>query len=219
MSDDNLEEPKKHSNIPVRVPRCTGTAKRTGKQCMMPAIPGGTVCRKHGGSAPQVKAAANRRRLLEEAHADIELWGGRKDIHPAQALLELVQSKAAEVCYWEFRVSKIKKHSELTWGVAERTTVDGTSVKFGNQIEETTVRKADIPVELKQLYVAQRDLAAFSAASLRAGVDEAMVTLAKSQAAQIVNVLRAALSDDRIDADPAVIETVILEAVRGQVEV
>ena len=35
-----------------------------GVPCRNPAIRGATVCRSHGGSAPQVKAAA-RRRLLE----------------------------------------------------------------------------------------------------------------------------------------------------------
>lgn len=41
---------------------CTATA-RSGQGCRQPAIPGGTVCRFHGGSAPQVREAA-RRRLL-----------------------------------------------------------------------------------------------------------------------------------------------------------
>ena len=42
---------------------CTAHAKSTGKRCTRPAIAGGTVCRFHGGSAPQVIAAA-RMRLL-----------------------------------------------------------------------------------------------------------------------------------------------------------
>lgn len=44
--------------------QCTATAKASGNQCQRLAIIGGTVCHVHGGSAPQVKAAA-RRRLLE----------------------------------------------------------------------------------------------------------------------------------------------------------
>lgn len=38
--------------------------KQNGQACKAPAIRGANVCRVHGGSAPQVKAAA-RRRLLE----------------------------------------------------------------------------------------------------------------------------------------------------------
>ncbi len=41
-------------------PLCS--ARRTnGDPCKLPPIRGGNVCHKHGGSAPQVRAAANRR--------------------------------------------------------------------------------------------------------------------------------------------------------------
>ena len=46
--------------------QCTAKAKGTGERCRRPPIRGGTVCEKHGGSAPQVKRSA-RRRLLEMA--------------------------------------------------------------------------------------------------------------------------------------------------------
>jgi hypothetical protein len=41
--------------------KCGAHSKRTGKQCGQWAIPGGTVCKWHGGGAPQVKAAADKR--------------------------------------------------------------------------------------------------------------------------------------------------------------
>lgn len=41
--------------------RCRAHSKRTGLQCQQPSIRGGTVCRYHGGSAPQVLAKAERR--------------------------------------------------------------------------------------------------------------------------------------------------------------
>jgi hypothetical protein len=40
---------------------CTARAKSTGKACTRPAIPGGRVCRFHGGAAPQVREAARQR--------------------------------------------------------------------------------------------------------------------------------------------------------------
>lgn len=43
---------------------CTATAKQTGKRCTQIPPPGMTVCRFHGGAAPQVVAAAQRR-LME----------------------------------------------------------------------------------------------------------------------------------------------------------
>lgn len=45
------------------MPICTASSSRTGKPCKRAAIPGGTVCPTHGGSAPQVKAAAKLRLL------------------------------------------------------------------------------------------------------------------------------------------------------------
>jgi hypothetical protein len=41
--------------------RCTAHGKHSKKPCKNPAILGGTVCRMHGGSAPQVIAAAEER--------------------------------------------------------------------------------------------------------------------------------------------------------------
>lgn len=40
---------------------CTAHSSRTGKPCQRPPILGGTVCRTHGGAAPQVKAKALQR--------------------------------------------------------------------------------------------------------------------------------------------------------------
>lgn len=41
--------------------KCTAKSSRTGKPCSKWAIRGGTVCDTHGGRAPQVKAAAEKR--------------------------------------------------------------------------------------------------------------------------------------------------------------
>jgi hypothetical protein len=44
-----------------RAIRCTAKSKASGQRCKRAAIPGGTVCRFHGGAAPQVVAAAKVR--------------------------------------------------------------------------------------------------------------------------------------------------------------
>jgi len=41
--------------------QCSAHAKQTGRRCRQPAIPGGTVCRYHGGAAPQVQRSAQAR--------------------------------------------------------------------------------------------------------------------------------------------------------------
>lgn len=45
-------------------PRCTARARSTGERCGNRPIPGGTVCRFHGGGAPAVRRRA-RLRLAE----------------------------------------------------------------------------------------------------------------------------------------------------------
>ena len=46
--------------------QCTAH-RRDGEQCLAPAVEGALVCRRHGGSAPQVQIAA-RHFVLMEAH-------------------------------------------------------------------------------------------------------------------------------------------------------
>lgn len=58
-------------NVPKR--QCTAKSKRSGKQCRNAPILGGTVCERHGGKAPQVRAAANRR--LQRADLDDQIGG------------------------------------------------------------------------------------------------------------------------------------------------
>jgi hypothetical protein len=48
--------------------RCTAH-RRDGERCGAPAIPYGAVCRRHGGSLPNVKAAAKRRKDAAEQRA------------------------------------------------------------------------------------------------------------------------------------------------------
>lgn len=185
--------------------QCTATSKQSNTQCKRSAVPGATVCVIHGGRAPQVQAAATRRLVLEQAVREVQLWGGRRDLHPTEALLELVGSKAAEVAYWESRVAELD-HDQLGWGV--------TREKHGGDDGGTTW-EAKLNVALDQLHIAQRDLKEFAAASLKAGVDEAHVKLRRTQAEQAVAVLQAALADPRIGVAPEVQRLVILDAVRG----
>jgi hypothetical protein len=52
--------PKDRLTAPLSKP-CKAKSSRTGKPCKAWAIQGGTVCRTHGGGAPQVRAKAKKR--------------------------------------------------------------------------------------------------------------------------------------------------------------
>lgn len=58
--------------------KCTAHSKRTGKPCGHYPVPGATVCKWHGGAAPQVIAAAERR--LQEQRAAEAVEAARKRI-------------------------------------------------------------------------------------------------------------------------------------------
>src|SRR5215217_8384307 len=69
--------------------QCQAISKQTGRQCKRKAIPGGTVCRWHGGAAGQVKAKAAIR-------AEVLNWGlGDSTVDPGEVLLRLVTQSAA----------------------------------------------------------------------------------------------------------------------------
>jgi len=75
---------------PMSVPavQCRATS-RTGKQCKNKAIPGGAVCRFHGGASPHVASKAAVR-------AEVWSWGlGDTNVDPGEVLLRLVTQSAA----------------------------------------------------------------------------------------------------------------------------
>lgn len=187
--------------------KCKAKSSRTGEQCKAWAIKGGEVCGAHGGSAPQVRARAEARRAEKLA---AELWGGRRDVHPASALLELVGWKASEVEYWRHRVHEIQQDDEatLTWGT--------TKVKEGGEDHGTT-REAKPHIALTLLHKAEDDLANYCSAALKAGVDERMVQLAQSTAAQFQRVIQLVLADERVSVAGDV-DLVIADALRQGIE-
>jgi hypothetical protein len=74
--------------------RCSAISKHSGEQCKRKAIPGGTVCRYHGGNARQVKTKAAIR-------AEVLNWGlGDTTVDPGEILLRLVTQSAARAGHY-----------------------------------------------------------------------------------------------------------------------
>jgi hypothetical protein len=69
--------------------QCKAISKQTKERCKRKAIPGGEVCRWHGGAAKQVQAKAAIR-------AEVLSWGlTDATIDPGEQLLRLVTQSAA----------------------------------------------------------------------------------------------------------------------------
>jgi hypothetical protein len=84
---------------PSHLRRCTASSRRqAGERCRAYAIRGASVCKVHGGSAPAVRAAAERRVARAEAVAALQLVGRPvQNADPAALLLDEIAHTAGSV--------------------------------------------------------------------------------------------------------------------------
>jgi hypothetical protein len=181
-------------------PTC-GAATRTGGTCKKPPLEGATRCRLHGGASPRAQAAAADRIAEQAAGRELARLGvARRDIHPAEALIELVQFTAAAVDYWRQRVTQLEE-DELTWG--RTTEVHKGSGEFPGT---DTTSEAKPNIAYVMLERASDRLATYAAAALKAGVEERRVRLAESQGQLVAQAIRTIL--DQLNLTPAQLELV-----------
>lgn len=106
----------------MAAPKCSAKSKQTGERCKQYAVKGGTVCRFHGGKAPQVKKAAEVRaaKISAEAQAQRMLTRAGVDADPIEHLLESLHRAAALVEVWGAMVAELDDIAERE--AAERET-------------------------------------------------------------------------------------------------
>ncbi len=189
--------------------RFCGARKRQGEgTCTRPAgwgtdHVGFGTCKLHGGTTPGGRKAAAKQEAVEK----VALFGARRDVHPAEALLELVQWTAGEVDFWREQVRVIAAGetvvgvaddpddpdgepdveaglSNLTWGKTKHKT-------GGDDVGTTFEAKPNIAYVM--LTDASNRLASYAAAALRAGVEERRVQLAENAGALVAGVMQRAL--------------------------
>ena len=95
--------------------------RRDGSPCGSWAVQDSTTCRMHGGTSPQARKAAARRREEREAQKAAELFAVPVETSPSEALLDLVQWTAGEVAYWRSEVRKVAQEEpvKLTAGLTK----------------------------------------------------------------------------------------------------
>lgn len=158
--------------------QCTGTAKGTGGRCELSAIKGGTVCHKHGGKAPQVLAAARRRRDAETAlqWAARELaTSGTPERTPLEHLESVLEEDARTYALWAAAVALL--------------TDEGSELLGENRHGEAAIHP----------YVDERNKAAqrwarTSKYALDAGVSQKRVEIEQQRAEIMAQALKATLS-------------------------
>jgi len=162
--------------------QCIATSRRSGERCKRPALAGATVCSKHGGSAPQVKAAAARRVEQAKASAATARLGLRVEGDPIAHMLDVIAYQAGMVAYWRSVVEAIDDDS-LTWGA--------TKVNDG---PTGTTEEAKPHIAYSLLDEAQSKLVRYCAEAMKAGVAERQVRLAEQQGSLMSALQRAVLS-------------------------
>ncbi|GAA3399390.1 HGGxSTG domain-containing protein [Pseudarthrobacter polychromogenes] len=169
-----------------------GAKKRDGNPCGAPPIKGGKRCVRHGGKAPQVKAAAERRLATAAAQKQMETavrtLGLPIDIDPGKALLDEIHWTAGHVAWLREKVQELQ-NDDLVWG---RTQTDQGVGPQG--VVDVTTEKAG-PSVWYELYMKERDhLAKVCSLALRAGIEERKVKLAESQGALVADAIRRILN-------------------------
>lgn len=189
--------------------KCQATSKKRGDQCKNYPVRGLRVCLRHGGGSKKARAAATRNLEQEKlTRVARRLGTPHENLDPAQALLDLVASKAGEVEWLRHQVELLETDGDLWWG--ETKVVGKDNPEFGEQFERTEEARQHVVYTL--LHKAQDQLAKYAAETLKAGVDERQVRLAEQTGAQFEAVLTSLLA--AISATPEQMQTAATEIPR-----
>ena len=168
--------------------QCTARSKRSGQRCKRTAVIDGTVCAMHGGKAPQVKNAIERRRQQRQATLAAEAFGLPREVDPHTALLEELHRTAGAV-EWLGAVVADLEREDLVWGKVKET--HGTQLERGTDNGTTHAAGPNAFVALWQ--AERKHLVDVSRECIKAGIEERRVRLAESAGQQLASVVRAVL--------------------------
>lgn len=183
--------------------RC-GARTKAGRPCQKAAgwgtsHPGAGECRLHTGSTP----AGELRGQIMLARRDMVAMGSPLPIEPHEAILECIRITAGEVAFCSERIAELEL-SDLVGPVLT------SSVRDGDETHEETRREGapTVHVWIAVRARAMDRLVGYSAAALRAGIEERRVRIAESQAQLLAQAVRGIMRDlgveDRPDA-PAIV--------------
>jgi hypothetical protein len=145
----------------------------------------------HGGKAPQVQRAVERRRQEEAARRAVVTYGLPRDVDPYEALREEIVRTAGHVA-WLGAVVATLPAEDLVFGVERSETGAGESRLNRYQREARSAR----PSVWLTLYQAERShLVNVCKAAIACGLVEREVCLAEQQGQLLADVLRAVFDD------------------------
>lgn len=170
--------------------RCTAHTS-AGRPCRNPPVKGAKVCRMHGGSAPQVKRAADRRVALQGITKEAARLGQMVDVDPLQAIVEMVREAAANVAAYRLAIEGLDIDVSHQGAVAVPQSFD-----------EKGKRDPALAHILVELYNSERErLVRFSKMALDAGIEVKRLELAQEQASLVADAIRAAVDASGVTGD------------------
>lgn len=163
--------------------QCTGTVKSTRKRCGNRAIEGGTVCRFHGGAAPQVAARAGIRLAVSQ-------WtDGKATANPDQTLLRLMT-----VAY-ERAVQHADALNEILTAKGWESAFVGDSYAVDPDTANVT-KTGEYARQLARWEAAERKHAAdLAVKAIAANLETRRVRATEAQVAAVLDAMRQALTD------------------------
>lgn len=200
---------------------CAATT-RSGKPCSNPPVTGATVCRMHGGSAPQVKSAAKHRAAVMEAHAEAERMVARAGVEadPIEHLMDSLYRVAALADVYGRMVAELDEGAQRDMAETDRDTrgelgyhllrdedghEDGVSVASGDRLlgldRHGAAQLHPFVVEYHRLLEQRAKLAKLA---IDAGVQERQVQIAEQVGQTIARVIEGTLADLGVEQTPEV---------------
>lgn len=166
--------------------RCVRKATSTGVRCKNPAVRGGVLCRKHGGTAKQIRRAAERRiqeqALADEiARLDLTLAPG---VHPEEAILAQVGLCAQVVAHYTGLIARLEP-SDTTPGLKVVKVNDATG----------TERAVSEHVIVKALGEWSDRLTRTAKVAIDADVSQRQVVIREAEAVMLATVIKLILAD------------------------
>lgn len=160
--------------------RCPAHLKASRRRCRQPRIEGAPTCRMHGSAAPQVRAAAARRVLDQQAAAAL----ARLDVDPVADPLTELSRLAGQVCAWrDALAAKVNALTDLRFEDA----------KGAEQL------RSEVALWERALDRCGSLLTAIA----RLGIDERLARISERQADAVIRALDAGLAAAGVTGDSA----------------
>lgn len=171
-------------------PKC-GKKTRSGEPCKNGRLPGTTVCRMHGGKAPQVKAAAARNLVLADAsRAVVGITGWSPVIDPLTALADIAGEVTAVKDHLRGLVNRIIEREQefeqdAVRTAAARLTGESVSLRVPDDKGAEQMR-AEFTAYMAMLNSTVATLATIA----KLNIDERLARITEAQKTVIIDAMR-----------------------------